>query len=255
MTKNTAKPRSPLRRLTRLLGAAVLVFFLAIGGTMFYSWRLANQTPEWWSPVNASDPKVDETARAVENGISNRLHQARPAPQGKAPEPFTLSIKSADANAWLAARLREWLANRSEKIQWPATASEPQVVFEDNLIRLGFDASDGTPGGAHRVVSVGLVPSVDDRGLWLQMKTFSIGRLNLPGSTVVDAGGSLLESKLPPEMRSNADTANFIGALSGSRPLTSDAVMKLSDGRKVRIVSIVARDGWLDVTCAPEPNK
>lgn len=261
MPKATRKaapaPRSPLRRLLRMLGVLMFVFLLAIGGSVFYSWRLASQPPEWWSPVDAADPRVDRAARSVENGVTDQLHRLRPAPTpgetgGMQGQTWKIIIKEADANAWLAARLQDWLLNRNERLAWPANASQPQVAFEDGIMRLGFEV---TEDGKGRVISAALAPTIDEQGaLWLRLETLSIGRFPLPGSAVAEAGGAMIESRLPPEMQGNEDTKNFIQALAGKQALTREAVAKLSDGRKVRIMRITPREGELEVECRTDPR-
>jgi hypothetical protein len=165
-----------------------------------------------------------------------------------------MTIKGEEANAWLGARLKEWLQNRSERIAWPANASEPQVSFEDGVIELGFEVS-ANAGEKGRVLSLGLEPRVDSGGLWVQLGTFGIGKLTLPGGAMADAGGSMLESRLPDSLRNNPDTKNFIDALSGKRPLVKDAVMKLSDGRRVQIVRITPKPGELELECRTLPRQ
>lgn len=252
-------PRSRLRTALRVLAVVAFVFLLAIGGSMFYSWRLASQPPEWWHPVDPANPEVDRTARSVENAISDQMHRVRPTPPasaGTTPDPaapgagtWTLVLKEAEANAWLAARLEEWLLNRHERVVWPAAAGRPQVSFADGLVRLGFEVS-AKPGEKGRVITVSLAPTIDQAGaMWLRLDSLALGRFPLPGSTVAEAGGQLIESRLPPEMKDNPDTAKFLGALSGKSPLMDRAVMKLSDGRRVEIVRITPRPGVLEIEC------
>lgn len=251
MAKRPSKPRSPLRTAFRVLAAVFVVFLLAIGGSMFFSWRLMSQSPEWWHPVDPANPDVDRAARSVENTISDQMHRVRPGSPGESPDAdtWTLVLKEADANAWLAARLEEWLLNRNERVVWPAAAGRPQVSFADGLVRLGFEVS-ATPGQKGRVITASLAPTIDKGGaMWLRLDSLALGRFPLPGSTVTEAGGELLESRLPPEMKENPDTRKFLGALSGKSPLMDRAVIKLADGRRVEMVRITPRPGELVIEC------
>lgn len=253
MATRSPTPRSPLRRLLKVLGAIVVVFILAAGIGMFYSWRLANQAPEWWHPVNPSDPAVDRAARSVENTITDQLHRARPAPtNGAAPSTWTITIKDDEANAWLAARLKEWMLNRHDSLSWPAGASEPQVSFQDGIAMLGLEFTDPR-SSKQRVVAAGLAPQIDEQGLWLRLESFSIGRLMLPGSAATEAG-SMLEDRLPASVKENPDAKAFIEALSGKRPLVREAIMKLSDGRRVQLMRITPRAGELEIECRTLPR-
>lgn len=261
MARSQGKPRSPLKIVFLVVGAMLLVFVLAIGTTMFISWRLASQPPEWWRPVNSADPTVDTAARRVENSISDQVHRVRPsaeagAGEGAAPgsATWTLVIKEAEANAWLAARLEDWLLNRSERVVWPTGASMPQVSFADGLVRLGFEIKQGASAKG-RVLSVAMRPSIDAQGaLWLTLESLSVGRFPVPGGTVAQ-GGSMLEGRLPPEMKENPDTARFLKAISGTAPLTDKAVTKLSDGRRVQILRITPKPGEVEFECRTLPRE
>jgi hypothetical protein len=260
MPKTSSKPRSPLRLLLKVVAAIVFVFILGAGVATFVAWRMASQSPAWWHPVDPADPQVDSTARAIENSVTEQMHRSRPAaaPAGNgapASSTWTLKITDSQANAWLAARLESWLANRSESAFWPSSASNPQLAFEEGIIRIGIEVTEGPAGSKGKVVSMALAPSIGaDGGLWLKLESLAIGRFGVPGSMVATAGASMLESRLPAEMRSNPDTRNFLDALSGTRALTNEPVMKLSDGRRVRMLRITARPGEMEVECQTLPR-
>jgi hypothetical protein len=247
------RKRSPLKVFLMVAGAAALVFVLAIGVTAFVTWRLAGQTPAWWHPANPSDPAVDASARSFENSVSDQVHRVRPATPTAADAPanaatWTMTLKEPDANAWLMARLENWLLNRNERVAWPAGASRPQVAFEPGKIRLGFEFKEASASKG-RVLSVALVPSIDAQGaLWLGLESISIGRFPIPGDAV-SQGGAMIESRLPAEMQQNPDTARFIKALAGKSPLSDKAVAKLSDGRRVQMVRITPKTGELEIEC------
>lgn len=253
------RKRSPLKVFMMVAGAAAMVFIIAIGVTVFVTWRLAGQAPAWWHPASPSDPAVDGAARSIENMVSDQVHRVRPPSAEPANTPantgtWTMTLKEADANAWLVARLENWLLNRNERVAWPAGASRPQVAFEQGRVRLGFELKDaGATKG--RVLSVALNPTIDAQGaLWLKLESISIGRFPIPGDAV-SQGGAMLESRLPSEMQQNPDTARFIKALSGSAPLSDKAVTKLSDGRRVQMLRITPKSGELEIECRTLPRE
>lgn len=255
MGASTGNTRSPLRRLARILGIIALVFVVAIGVSSFIAWRKANQPPEWWSPLNASDPQVDRSARVVENTIADQVHRVRPIPAGAVePATWTMVIKDAEADAWLCARLKEWMLNRNERLAWPSNASNPQVSFDEGVVRIGVEVAENA-GEKGRVVSATLNPTVEaDGSLWLRVNTFAIGRFQVPAATIADAGG-VLTGMLPTDLRNDANITNFMEVISGKRSLSKDTVIKLSDGRRVQIVRMTPKPGELEIECRTLPRQ
>ncbi|MBC7772053.1 MAG: hypothetical protein H7210_06135 [Pyrinomonadaceae bacterium] len=156
-----------------------------------------------------------------------------------------MSLTCADANAWLAARLKEWVVNQDGSFTWPSELSSLQVDFRDGEIVFGAGLMYR---GAVRVVSLTMTPRVDDKGaLWIPATSFAIGKLGVPSSLVE----SILRSSLPANSAKNESTAKLFDALAGKAPISESPVMKLSDGRRVLVVGIRSEQGRLLVTCKP----
>lgn len=204
--------------------------------------RLATRPPEWWSPPVATDPATLETARAVENGVTTLLHQPHAAS-----ESWTLSLNEADANAWLAARLHDWVMNQDANTEWPEQLRDVSLDYRRGTITLGARVMlDEFP----TILSATLVPSIDDDGaMWLKASSFAVGRLSVPASWMLRAGDSPLRRIVPSNLTDSRDAGPVLDVLAGEAPLTRRPILKLSDGRRVRVTAIQVDADRLLVTC------
>ncbi len=224
-----SNPRWPaLER--RLIVAGVLlvgaVTLLALGAL-----ALARAAPAWWaSAAVAPGPERSAAAEAVERGVSAALY-------GHAADRalWTVELKQADANAWLAERLGRWAENRG--IELPVRAGEVRARFGDGVIAVGIEREGAAIG---RVVSVELSPRVDgDGALMIDGARVAAGRLPIPGALMPG--------------RHDARGGSVLGELLAGRGVSRAAAVVLDDGRRVVIRSISVSPGAVRVTCATEP--
>lgn len=218
-----------------LVGFAVLLVIAA--GAFFRARQLMARAPQWWHPPLKADPETIDTAKAVENGVTTLLHQARPRDAS-----WTMQVSNEDANAWLGARLQDWFDNQGGS-KWPKELEQVSAQFEDGALRVGA-ALDLR--GTRRVVSLRLEPRIDDRGqLWLPATSVQVGELGVPTGWVL-GDASPLRSMIradPGEM----DRLSRV--LAGQSPLASKPTLKLADGRRVRVTGLKLESGQLLVTC------
>ena len=213
------------RRIGKWLAAALIVAVLVATGAVGL-WQLTWMAPGWWAPLDPGDEQTAQLAERVEYRLAEEAHKVRPEP-----EPWWIEIKQDQINAWLAARLPEWVAH-THGIQWPADVGLPQVNVDTGGVRLGLDIE--TDAGTRYVVAH-LKLSIVDGELALTLDGMSVGRLWIPGSSagaVVDrladagAGGFLDDPGV------NA----LIGLLEGGRRI--DPTLTLDDGRRVRVLDV-----------------
>lgn len=243
-------PPTRRRFFLRLLLALALSGVVLAGIAAFVALQLASENPEWWRPLNPRDEQTVEAAQTVEIGVTNALHQSRAAPD-HAPEAWTLSVSEREVNAWLAARLRDWLANQAEAVTWPVELSEPQIDFREGKVAIGASFKRGK---SVEVLAVTLLPRIDREGaLWLTADDVSIGKLSIPASWALSGSGSLIRDRLPAHVLERPETKRILDVLAGKEPVTKNAILKLSDGRRVRVLGIKATDDALLVTCRTEP--
>jgi hypothetical protein len=244
------------RRWTVGAGLA-LAALVTVAGLL--GWALVQESPVWWRTVRRDDPRTAETALLVENSVWNQIHHRRAAggPPGGDPAPevapgaeWTVSLKASDANAWLNARLPLWLANQHEEAPWPKELAEVQVDFGDGLIRVGARVNSA---GQDRVLSATLLPDLRDDGtLWLPATWISIGRLAVPADWLLEQAEQHQSDFIPPELRQLPETLAMFRGFAGAAPMVQNAVIKLEDGRRVRLLKLRPVNGRLEITCRTE---
>jgi hypothetical protein len=226
--QSATQPPRPRRRRALRFAAAAAAALLALA---LAAWVLAG-----WSPAWAHGPAgTPDDAAAVENAVVRHMTAPRDGartPQGWRSEPWSVSISQADARAWLAHRLEPWAANRGVVQRWPADVSRPTVSFDQGRVRVGVMVRG-------RLIHAAVVPRVDDQGrVWLEGARAGIGLLPLPAGA-----WDLLPSSL--------GVPAWVGDwAAGARGV--EGVVPLEGRRRVRIESLVAREGRLEVTCRTE---
>lgn len=221
---------------------------------------LADSEPQWWSNSSVRTIEMADLARRVENGAITHITADH---QGASTEAVEWPVKLSDdgANAWLNLRLPVWLprmtADEFEDIvdargrvverqpaggvSWPESVEEVRVAFVDDRFCIGarVRTGDGT-----QVFGATLAPEVrDDGSLWMKAASVSVGRLELPAWMVLGGDGGALRNHLPASLMDSAEGEAIFSKLAGDAPMFEDAVIRLGDGRRVRLLSLeVASD-------------
>jgi len=280
---SSSTPAHKRRRLVLTIGFVIVA--IATCGVLI-AVALTQEPPRWWGEVNAKDPKTIATAEAVENGVASALTQVRPVASMQQPTPpptgpitptgkpgeWKVFITNDQANAWLNVRLKAWLADQTAQgtiqFTWPEQVGELRVNFADGRIAIGAKVWPGLASGAAPVdpsqrgksqtLAAELRPEFKaDGALWMTAEKVNIGRLPLPASWVLGGKGSTAKgreavSELSTELASLPQTGKVLTAFSGAGPVLSRPIIKLADGRRVRLVSIEPWDGKLVITCRTE---
>ena len=230
-----ALPSRPRRRRLRL-GAAVGVAALLAAGALFV-WRLTWATPAWWSPPDPTDESVTALADDVEFWLTSQTHKIRPTH-----EQWRIEITQEQLNAWLSARLPEWIAHARD-VRWPDRLGPPQVLIEEGGIRFGLEF---VREGRSRYVVARIVPRISGDRLTLAADRVTLGRLRIPGAPVRMAAGRL-SIEAPSELVADPSVRAAFGSMLGGTEL--DAILTLSDGRRVQLIDVRCREGTLVLTC------
>ena len=92
--------------------------------------------PAWWSAPApwASEGAALETARSLEQGIASETTRVR----AKGSEEWSVRVRAADLNAWLAARLPQWLEH-DRSLPWPEGVKRVRVAIDDGGLALAAD--------------------------------------------------------------------------------------------------------------------
>jgi hypothetical protein len=253
------------------LARGVVVLALLAGASVLIAFGLSRARPGWWRDLDPQDKAVVDAALRVENGAATQLTKIRKSEPGvgAVSEPWTIKLSSADANAWLAARLRPWLESQegAAAFRWPKEVRRVEVEFDAGRIYIGASvtkrASTNEPDETPRsqILTASLRPEFRDGGLWLPAESMSVGRLSVPASWMLpgasenatSTGGTPtkrgLAPNVPDTLAKMPQMKELIAALSGGRPAMQSPIIKIGDGRRVKIMSLDARDGALYITC------
>jgi hypothetical protein len=263
------------RRVRRLRRLAVVVG-LSLAALMTLGWlvvsTMVRSSPSWWRQVTPSDAQTQRVAQEVENAVGTHIHLGRDGSVGPdgvwRSEPWSVSIPASDANAWLNARLPKWIESLEPGMSLPRGVREVQVEFRDGTISVGVGyVSPGAHGGGDgggqarvlwAVLGARMIGPEDDAAglLVLSLERAFVGRLPVPLGMVSTELFGLDES-------GGGGTGGGTGGADSSgrrvlrsilkgEPLERAPVLKLEDGRRVRLTGVRARAGRLELTCVTE---
>jgi hypothetical protein len=176
---------------------------------------LARRAPAWWAPVARDAPGALETARALEQGIAGEVTKVR----GTGAQEWSVRVRAADLNAWLGARLPQWLEH-DRSLPWP----------------------DGVKGVQVRIEPEGLVLAADWNGFVVSTR-WAVEPGAARGPATLRAAGTSVGS-LPVPFGAGVG-AWFVPELGGALPLATG----LGDGRTVRVDGVEFADGEAIVDC------
>lgn len=245
--------RGPSPRSRRVIVAMVFIGIvaLAIGGILLLS--MTRETPAWWRPATFTDTQSYIAAQNLENGVATLLTSARPPNEGGDPtKPWTVGLRSAEANAWLNTRLQKWLENQNGvKFRWPSELEELRVEFNDQRIYVGARIRSA---GQEQILTAVLAPEFrPDGSLWLPAEVVTLGRLALPAKWVLGTrggrpvGGAV--TNVPESIAELPQTRVVLSAFAGENAVMLEPTIRLGDGRRVRVLGLTAKDGRLLITC------
>ncbi|UCD75799.1 MAG: hypothetical protein JSV91_02555 [Phycisphaerales bacterium] len=222
-----------MHRRWRLRLAAYFLLLIVVG--VVVAWQWTRMDPSWYRPPDPGQVQVQNSAQGMEMRLMEEAHQIRPVE-----EDWTEEVEEAEANAWLAARLGDWLANRGRR--WPDELGLPQVKFEENLISVALDAGPHTGG---RVITARVQPEMVEGRLRFQLDGVGIGRVPVPG----DPAEKLLELARrfgPDDSEGMEAISEIMDVLTGRTSV--DPVFELADGRRVRLRDLRSSDGRVGLT-------
>lgn len=239
-----ANPRKKQRRVRwrRVLGSLLVLVMIFIGGGAWV-WSRARLAPTWYAPPDPADERVAELAERVEYGVVEEFHKIR-----EEPEPWTVRFREQHLNAWLATRMREWIAHEQD-LAWPEELGTPQVHVEGRHLQVAIEVR---ANGASRVVTARLTPEVVGERLHIRLDRVGLGRVAMPGEPA-EKLLELVEEISPNTVLSDAASRRVFDILTGREPL--DAIVELSDGRRVELVGFRIEDGIVDVTSRTLPSE
>ena len=219
-----------------------LVLLLGGVGLVIVVGTLTRSVPEWYEPPSAKAPEVIELADRVEYRLVEETQKIRPQE-----ERWTLRVREPQVNAWLAVRLPDWIAHE-KNLQWPAEVGMPQVHIGDDVISLALPVE---VRGFQRVVVAHLVPRIEGRQLWLQLRGIQLGGISVPGDPI-PVLSRFVQSGAAGNI-DNDDWQRLVDILTGREPI--DPVLELSDRRRIELLDVRFADGALDLTSQTQGSR
>lgn len=230
------------KRRRRRWPLVVLGLLIGVGAAGYWIWNRANAAPEWYGPPDANDEEVAALAERVEYGLVETFHKIR-----EPEETWTLRVTEAQLNAWLAARLPDWMRYEGD-VAWPDALGAPQLNITPDGIEIGLAVSSG--GAASRVVVTRLAPRVENGAVTFDLDRVGVGRLRVPGSTgaLADVVESLASAGMVDAAFQDELNRLLVDALNGP-------TFELADGRTVEILDVTLEEGTMDLTSRTKPRE
>lgn len=197
--------RMPLHR--KLFVVLLVLVALAAGAV-----ALARMTPAWWSPTARDAAGALDSARSLEQGIASETTKVR----GEGVQPWSVRVRAADVNAWLGARLPQWL-EYDQSLPWPDGVKGVQAKIDAGGFELAADWN-GFVVSTRWAIDPG-AEGKDGAPATLRAAGTSVGNLPIPFASGVGAW--------------------FVPQLGKALPLKA----KLGDGRFIKVTDVEFADG------------
>ncbi|TWT48476.1 hypothetical protein [Botrimarina hoheduenensis] len=225
-----------MKRFTKILAAAALVVLLVAAVTVY----VMRQTAKAWPPAYRQALAAADNA-ALEAG--KQLFESRVAAfysESQSAETWGIELPLSAINAWLATRLDEELPRLESEAAVKLRA--PRVWIEGDRFVM---AAQTTVGPIDSVLSIGLRPTVTDRGeLALEFTDTRVGNLPVPASGVAEhLRRSFVEESIP---------LRWAGSESRTLAMLDPGRTPLGEDRPWRFTHLELTEGKLRVACAAE---
>lgn len=254
--------RLVIRRRTRVLMSIALglIAGVSIGAAYVYSQML--NIPAWMREADEEVAAIAaEQSTSFEHAILNECSKVRPVdPARRADEPWrsevwAIALDPAQVNAWIQTNGVRWATHQKPAAEtqeaWPRGLVSLRIgTGESGTVRLGATVRDGA--GGVRAFGLGVTIRIDDEGLWLNSSSVEVGDIAVSAPWALTQADAALRRAVPEEMQSLPDVQRLVAAAKGETPLVSRPVIRLPDGRKVRILAIEPEGKRLIVTCRTE---
>lgn len=231
-----ARTRSAWRRIALTL----LIVALLVGVVLWYR---STAMPDWWSPPDPKDPHIVEVADRVEYQLVEQAQLVRPAD-----DDWGVRVHESQINAWLASRLPKWLAHHDMQ-EWSNAVRLVQVRLEDGAIVIGAEVGTRIQP---RVVSLRIIPELEDGRIALFADAVSIGRISIgtaPIDRIIEELGDIISS----DVMNDPAVVQIVETLRGDR--TWPAEFKLADGRHIEVRELTLERGAFSAMCRTLPKQ
>lgn len=217
------------RILALLVGLAVVV-----GLVGWWAWDRAQAAPTWYAPPDPASTDTIERAEKVEYRLAEEVQKIR-TPEA----PWVVRIPEASINAWLAARLPEWIMHE-QSLEWPEALGVPQIHVDANGVTVAVEVNHD---GRQQVLVARAVPRVVGDRLAVQVDRVGIGRVLLPAKGVETLIARVTEM-LPDDLDVDAVIEVVERLLGDGESISSE--IELADGRRIEVTAVRCADGAIE---------
>lgn len=255
---NPISKASRLQKVRRWFVGSSLVAIAVLTVAVVFAYLLIRSAPAWWRTVDPQSPTSSEAGELLQNALGNQFTAVRPAAADLQPgerwrsEVWRFAVEVDDANAWLNTSLPNWIKSDPDMPAWPDDIGSIQVAFRNGLMYVGVELLRGD--GAPQYLAAAVRPVMhEDGSLWIPADTVLVGRLPIPPEVVLSQARARVHNILPEELTERGRA--LLRVFEGKEPLAESPVVRLGDGRQVRVLDIQPRDHRLIVSCQTEQSE
>lgn len=236
------------------------VWTIGLAGALSITlYALSRREPAWFRTLDPATLAL--RADQIENRVVSEAYRFRGSVRAAATvegvdaslqtgEEWSFTLTEEDATAWLGGKLPRWLSNLHDRLIVPPGVRDLQARFADGRVILGARAS---LEGADRVLTYSFRPVVESGGLWLRSPRVGLGSLRLPAWMLLTRTERRLG--LRDSLGDVVPLSELEHALQGDAALLSQALVRLEDGRSVRILAIEPGEGVVTLRCRTEVTR
>lgn len=233
----TASP--PSRRRRRIAGLVLAVLVVVLAAVVLRALVLTRSTPDYWQANQAfveetPEPELEAIARSVEA----RLPGEWTFPVGDGDGVRTLRVYFDEANAWLALRLDDYLANQGHAL--PERIGGVMLTQRDGQPVIAFDYVSETWGPRVASVFLRFADPDADRPFRAGIDSAKAGRQPL----YLRALTGLVADHLGLEDPGHQDVLRRLGR----RELIEVPRLRVDNQRSAEVLSVEVEPQWIDVT-------
>ena len=255
LVKAASHEKLTSRKVRRLLVGVGVTFIAVSCITALAAAFLTTLTPPWWDQAVDPATNTNNHAQDFESLLVTELNRVRQGSR-QAPaqtwqsEPWAVAMRSQDVNSWLTFAAPRWVGNQSKSAHWPKELSEVRVRFDHDHWYVGARIK----GRAFdRTITAIVLPRIAaDGSLWLDAQAVELGSLSLPADLALNRAPKIIDAYLPSSVSRSPEATQLLSALLGQAPLSRQPVLKLADGRKVRILDLKSSVDRLEIVARTE---
>lgn len=247
-----------LQRARRWIVGSSLVAIALLTVASVFAYLLIRSAPAWWRTVDPQSPASAQAGELLQNALGNQFTAVRPAAADLKPgerwrsEVWRFAVEVDDANAWLNTSLPNWIKSDPDMPAWPDDIGSIQVAFRSGLMYVGIELLRGD--GVPQYLAAAVRPEMrEDGSLWIPADTVLVGRLPIPPEVVLSQARARVHNILPEDLTERGRA--LLRVFEGDEPLAESPVIRLGDGRQVRVLDIQPRDHRLIVSCQTEQSE